>query len=278
MVSDSAALLADLRRIAAGGAHVAAPAASPPPAAEDAWYSRGLARGQLHEVYAGEAADAAAAIGFSVALALAAGALPLLWIRTEAAERQAGRMLAGGLAELGLSPAMLMLVVTPDEPAMLRTAADGARCKGLGAVLIESWGRAPGLDLTATRRLMLAAEGSGTTVLSVRLRAEPVPSAAGSRWRVSAAGSRAPTPAFLAADAPGWPAFEIECLRRRGGPAGARGRVEWNRDARCFVPPAPGAQGAGPAHGAAPLSGAGVPVAVDRAVAQRPAASVRRAG
>ncbi|MDP1027433.1 hypothetical protein Q5H91_09435 [Sphingomonas sp. KR1UV-12] len=259
------------RRIAAGGGGAPGAAA---PVAEGAWYGQGLTRGQLHEVYAGEAADAAAATGFSVALALAAAALPLLWIRTEAAERQAGRTLAGGLAELGLPPSALMLVVTADEPALLRTAADAARCAGVGTVLIESWGLAPGLDLTATRRLMLGAEASGVTVLSVRLGADPVPSAAASRWRVAAAGSTA-----LAADAPGGPAFEIECLRRRGGPAGWRGRVEWNRDARCFVPPE-GADTAGGVlpHDAAPLSGAGLPLAADRAAAQRPAAPVRRAG
>jgi len=277
-MSDSSALLADLRRIAAGGAARSRTEAGA--TAADGWLGRGLARGQLHEVYAGEAADAAAAIGFAVAQALAAGALPLLWIRTEAAEGRTGRMLAGGLADLGLSPDALMLVVTADEPALLRTAADAARCAGLGTVLIESWGRAPGLDLTATRRLMLGAEASGATVLSIRLDAEPVPSAAATRWRVAAAGST-----VMPADAPGWPAFEIECLRRRGAPAGACGRVEWNRDARCFVPPAPVDRAPadrpgtdGPAPRGAPLPGAGVPVAADRAVAQRPAAPVRRAG
>ncbi len=271
---DSAALLADLRRIAAGPGAGAGGMAAPVPVAEDAWLAQGLARGQLHEIYAGEAGDSAAATGFSVALALAAGALPLLWIRTEGAERQAGRMLAGGLAELGLSPAAVMLVVTADEPALLRTAADAARCPGLGTVLVETWGRAPGLDLTATRRLMLGAEASGVTVLSVRLGAAPVPSAAASRWCVAAAESTA-----LSAGAPGGPAFDIECLRRRGGPAGARGRVEWNRDARCFVPPIREGEDAPQRIGTvAPLSGAGLSLAVDRTVAQRPAAPVRRAG
>jgi protein ImuA len=210
-----------------------------------------------------------------VALALAASALPLLWIRTEGGESRAGRAMAGGLAELGLPPAALMLVVTADEAALLRTAADAARCPGLGSILVESWGAAPGLDLTATRRLMLGAERSGVTIFSVRLAATPVPSAAASRWRVAAALS-----APLAAGAPGGPAFEIECLRRRGGPAGQCERVEWNRDARCFVPGgAPSDRAGAPGSGdAAPLSGAGVSVAVDRAFAQRPAASVRRAG
>ncbi len=260
-------LLADLRRIAGGDKGVALGGALAGAAQED-WARHGLPAGQLHEIHAEEAADEAAAIGFAVATALAAEALPLLWIRT----RGTGRPLAGGLAEIGLPPDALLLVLAADSDALLRAAADAARCRGLGTVLIETRGRMPGLDLTATRRLVLAAEQARTTVLSVRLAAEPVPSAAATRWSVAAAGS---TP--LPANAPGRPAFLIECLRRRGGPAGARRLLEWNRDTRCFVPP-----DASPATGAEtrapPLSGAGLPLAADRAAAQRPAAPVRRAG
>ncbi|WP_245739266.1 hypothetical protein [Sphingomonas rubra] len=258
-MSDSPLSIAELRQLVAGGA---ATQADPRPA--DAWRRGGLARGQLHEIYAAEDADGPAAIGFAVAVALAAGALPVLWLRTEGHEAATGRLHATGLLELGLAPDALLLVVVPDEDAALRTAADAARCAGLGTLLVESRGRAPGLDLTATRRLMLAAEASGVTVLSVRVGAAVCPSAAATRWAVAACPSTA-----LAADAPGAPAFEIECLRRRGGPAGTRARVEWNRDDRCFDDPS---------SYQAPLAGAGVPLAVGGPAARRPAAPVRRAG
>lgn len=257
---ESPALIARLRQIAAPQAPVqgdARPLSS--------WLSEGMARAQLHELYAAEPGDAASGAGFGIALALAAGALPLVWIRTEASERQGGRLHAGGIAELGLAADRLVLAVVPDDAALLRAAADAARCKGLGTVLIESWGRAPGLDLTATRRLMLAAEASGVTVLSLRVGAEPTPSAAATRWGVAAVASAA-----LAANAPGLPAFDIELQRRRGGPPGARWRVEWNRDAQCFVPLARADRAA--------LPGAGLSVAAGRTVAQHPAAPVRRTG
>lgn len=257
-MNESHALLAQLRRVAAAGS--AAPAESRPP---DAWLVQGLAPAQLHEIVASEAVDGPTATGFALAVTLAARATPLLWIRTEAAERQGGRLHATGLLELGLDADALLLAVVADEATLLRTAADAARCAGLGTVLVESWGRAPGIDLTATRRLMLAAEASGVTVLSVRVGAEPVPSAAATRWAVTPALSTA-----LEAQAPGLPAFEVECLRRRGGPAGQRWRVEWNRDAKTFAPLAC----------SAPLSGAGFPLAVDRAAAQHPPAPVRRTG
>ena len=75
----------------------------------------------------------------------------------------------------------------PDAKALLEGAADAARCPGLGALIVECWGKCPALDLTASRRLALAAEQSGVTLLLLRLEAEPVPSAADTRWAVSAA-------------------------------------------------------------------------------------------
>src|SRR5204862_316546 len=52
-----------------------------------------------------------------------------------------------------------------------------------------------------------------------------------------ARGRVSPAPSFaLAADAPGPPAFDLELLRRRAGPAGRRWRVEWNRERRAFQP------------------------------------------
>ena len=192
---------------------------------------------------------------------LAAGAVPLLWLRTEAGERAQGRLHASGLADLGLAADSVLLVVVADESALLRAAADAARCGGLGMVLVESIGPMPGLDLTATRRLMLAAEASGVTLLSLRIDAEPVASAAATRWSVTAVPSTA-LDQGLGEGAPGLPAFDVECVRRRGGPAGQRWRVEWDRDAKSFRD--------------APLSGAGLSVAPDRTAARHPAASVRR--
>ena len=254
---ESPTLIDRLRRVAATGAPSQA---DPRPVA--AWLSEGLARGQLHDLYAADAADGTSAAGFAIALALMARALPVLWLRIEDVERDGGRLHATGLVELGLLADDLLLACVADETALLRAAADAARCSGLGTVMIESRGRAPGLDLTATRRLLLAAEGSGVTVFSLRIGAAPGASAAATRWGIAALPSTA-----LAAEAPGHPAFDIELLRRRGGPAGQRWRVEWNRDDTCFVPQA----------AAAPLSGARLPLAAGRAVARHPPASVRRA-
>lgn len=255
-MTESAALIDSLRLIAAVGMRVR------DDRPDDAWLREGLCRGHYHELYAVEAGDGASGAGFAIALALAANAMPLMWLRTEAGEREGGRLHGTGLAELGLSPAAIVLAVVADETALLRAAADAARCPGMGTVLVEAWGRAPGIDLTATRRLTLAAEASGVTIICLRVAAEPTLSAAATRWGVAADAS---TP--MAANAPGAPAFAVECLRRRGAPAGSRWRVEWNRDAKTFL-----------SRDAAPLSGAGLPLAGGGAAARHPPAPVRRAG
>ena len=277
-MNESLALIARLKRIATTGMPTQGDGR-----ADDAWLTQGMAKAQLHEIFA-TVDDSASGAGFAIASVLAAKAAPVMWLRTEASERQGGRLHATGLVEMGLDVTSLVLGLVEDEASLLRAAADAARCHGLGTLLIESWGRAPKIDLTATRRLMLAAEASGVTILSLRIGAEPVPSAAASRWQVAACRSRP-----LEADAPGKPAFDIELLRRRGGQAGLRWRVEWDRDTYIFnklaAETATGETADTPlsvvpigAGDSAALSGAGVSVAADRAAADDAAASVRRTG
>ena len=154
---------------------------------------------------------------------------PLLWLRQDGGVRAGGGLYGPGLADLGLDPARLIEIVAPDEAGLLRAAGDAVRCPPVAALLIEPWKAARGFDLTASRRLAVAAERSGVTVLLLRAEAEPVPSAAYSRWRVRSLASAA-----LEAGAPGHPVIEIELLRHRGGLAALRACLEWNRDEHVF--------------------------------------------
>ena len=218
-------------------------------AAIDAALGGGLALGRLHELFAAEAGDASAATGFAAMLAsFAACEGPVVWLR-EAEAVAAGRLHGPGLVELGLDPARLVLGVPRAPLDLLRAAADVLRCAPVGVAVIELWRQPRPLDLTASRRLAVAAETSGVTALLLRIDAASAPSAAQTRWRVAASPSAA-----LEADAPGLPALDLELMRQRGGPEGARWRVEWNRDTRSFVP-------------AAPLPGAMVPLAEHRSLA-----------
>ena len=208
------------------------------PGAVDLTLNGGLARGRLHEVYAGAADDGASASGFAAMLASrACGAQDaVFWLRHERGEKLGGGLQASGLLELGLDPGRILFVMAPDVDSLLRAAVDAVRCGGLGAVVIEGWGKMPKLDLTASRRMKLAAERSGVTTILLRIDGEPVASAAETRWSVTSAPSSA-----LEANAPGRPAFDIILLRRRAGPAGLTARLEWNRDELIFETPFGGA-------------------------------------
>jgi protein ImuA len=194
----------------------------------------GLRRAALHEIHASWA-DWPAAAGFGLALAQrAAPERPLLWARPDFLDGEAGRLNGIGLAEFGVDPALLSLVRGRDAQAVLRAGVEAARCKSLGAALIEVSEAPQALNLTATLRLARAAEKSGVTLFLLRVgledsRTGPPPSAAVSRWRACACPSRA-----LAANAPGAPGFYITLLRHRSGATERSWRLEWLRDQNLF--------------------------------------------
>lgn len=192
----------------------------------------GLATGRCHEFFASDALDATSAAAFAALIALRTpGKAPLIWLRTTDAGKRTGHIYAPGIAELGGDPDQLLLVETADPKMLLACANDAIRCAGSAAVIVESWGKLPLLDLTAGRRLALGARNAGTTLLMLRLNASPTPSVAETRWNVAAAPSQA-----LEANAPGAPAFDLELLRWRGGSAPARWRLDWNHDEKAFGP------------------------------------------
>lgn len=204
----------------------------------------------LHEFYAAAEADGAALCAF--ALLMSADHPFRVWVRHQAQNRAVGGPHPSGLAELGLNPAQVLLVQGREVSCVLQAALEGARMGGV--VVVELWGEAKAYDLTASRRLYLAAKASGARLLLARIGATPTPSAGQTRWQVRAMPSRA-----LAAKAPGAPALELTLLRARNGQEGLRYCLEWDRDARQFIPSfIPINSDA--TSGAATLSGALVPV------------------
>jgi protein ImuA len=166
----------------------------------DACLHGGLLKGALHEVFPAVAGDEAAAAGFVAALgARAAKSKRILWLRPDFAALEHGEISAPGLVELGLDPGRFLLLRAPDATAVLRAGFDALSCTALGALVIEIPGTPRILDLSASRRLVLAAAQSGVTTFLLRLDAQAEPSAAETRWLVRAApstASRSPSPAF----------------------------------------------------------------------------------
>jgi len=182
----------------------------------------GLPTACLHEVSAGAAADGAVA-GFAAyllaRLSAAAGRRQsaVLWCA-------AGDGLYGpGLAAYGLDTHRLILVRGRRQADLLWALEEALRSGALAAVL----GEVEEADLTATRRLQLAAEAGRTTALLLRPPGgKPAPSAAVTAWRIAAAPSgAAPWGAGL-----GRERWRLELVRCRGG-LPRQWLVEWNDEA-----------------------------------------------
>lgn len=122
----------------------------------------------------------------------------------------------------------MILVRAERWPDALWAMEEALRCPAVtGAVLALAWeaNRQAGddrLDLTATRRLQLAAETSGSLGLLLRPdTADPAPTAAVTRWRVG------PLPTAQAGTGLDDPRWQLELLRARGGKPGGPWAVTW---------------------------------------------------
>jgi protein ImuA len=205
MTPPDRALIERLRSLIARGeeARPSGPAIPLAPPIDAALPGGGLARGAIHELLT---ADPGAATAFA-ALILARAGTPTVWIEPTPDPYPAG------LAPFGLDPATL-IVVRADGTDALWAAEEALRAPAIAGVLASL----PRLDLATGRRLHLAAEAGGTLGLILRPDTpNPPPTAARTRWRISAL----PTPG--PAHRLGPPHWRLELLRARGAPPGT-----WN--------------------------------------------------
>lgn len=171
-----------------------------------------------------------AVTGFAAALAGKAQsvrAAPVVWIAPRLSYRES--LYGPGLLEFGLDPADLIAVRIPAGSEFAATALwameEALRAPAVGLVCAEI----EEMNLTASRRLQLAAEaGNG---LGLLLRRAPrgaalPPTASVSRWRVS---SLPGSPADEHERLPGRPRWKAELLRARGGRP-KTWNLEWRDD------------------------------------------------
>jgi len=170
----------------------------------------GLALGALHEVAGGGngAVDGAAAALFAAGIAARTRG-QVLWCVTRK------DLFAPALAQAGLSPDRVIYVEASDEKSVLACFEEGLRHGGLGAVVAE----VARLSMTASRRLQLAAEGSGSIGIAIRRWRRQTeaadfgqPTASVTRWRVSVLSS---TP--LPVPGVGRARWQVELIRCRAG-------------------------------------------------------------
>jgi protein ImuA len=206
------------------------------PALDDALQG-GLSYGALHELAPASELQLGAAFGFGLAIAARAadgraGGREVLCIATDYAALEAGTPYGPGLDRLGLAMDRLILLRVAHPRDALWAFEEALKCPALAAVLAELPEAGSAADLTATRRLSLAAQAGGGLGLLLRHRLSPLSSAAMTRWQVAAALSRPDRFGGL-----GGTSFDLSLQRNRRGRCG-RWITGWNHDERTFVPQA----------------------------------------
>lgn len=195
----------------------------------------GLALGALHEVAGGGngTIDGAAATLFAAGIAARTKG-KVLWCITRP------DLFAPALAQVGLNPDRVIYLEAGDDKTVLACVEEGLRHGGLGAVVAEI----ARLSMTASRRLQLAAEGTGTVGLALRRwrrQADTVdfgqPTAATTRWRISTQPS---TP--LPVPGVGHHRWLVELIRSRAGES-ADFELEACDDKGCLAVPSDLAHG-----------------------------------
>jgi protein ImuA len=169
----------------------------------------------LEEVCVEGASGVAAGLGFLLSAAgegICRGGLmvaaPRVWLR------ERGRLLAGGLARLGLGDRTVLMTATTTEIEALWALEEGLRSGAMGLAV----GAVEAASLLSTRRLDLAARAAGATVVLIKTRPARDLSAARRRWRVTPHPS-APHP--FDPKASGAPRWRVTLERSRDGASGA---------------------------------------------------------
>jgi protein ImuA len=197
----------------------------------------GLACGALHELAPAAPMQLGATSGFGLAVAARASGdrRQVLWIATDYAAGEGGGPYGPGLDLFGLAAARLLVLRVSKPVDVLWAMEEALRCRALACVVAEMTGEGEAADLTATRRLALAArEGvsarnSGLGLL-IRHRTTAMPSAAATRWEIAAALSQPDAYGGI-----GRARFDLSLRKNRRGPSG-RWIIEWNHHERAFQP------------------------------------------
>jgi protein ImuA len=178
----------------------------------DAALKGGLALARLHELAPASPIHGGAATGFALALAALAGA-PLVWVQQELASLELGAPYGLGCELYGLNSSQLLVVRAGDPKDALFAMEEALKARVTVIGELGEDGRAA--DLTATRRLSLAAQKGGGLALLLRHRTSSNSSAAETRWEIGAAAGEGDRFGGL-----GRPAFALSLLKNRRGPCG----------------------------------------------------------
>jgi protein ImuA len=195
--------------------------------AVDAALGGGLPCAALHELSAAPVHLGAAA-GFALALAARSPgkAKQTLWIATDFCMLETGALYGPGLDLIGLDTERLLVARVARPVDALFAMEEALKCRALSTVVAEL---NHDVDLTATRRLTLAAREGGALGILLRHKPSDAPSAAFTRWQVAGAPS---VPDEFGGLGP--TAFRLSLTRNRRGPCGTW-TLTWDHHERVFA-------------------------------------------
>lgn len=189
------------------------------PALDHALSRGGLPRCGLHHVLGPDTDAAASGFAFALAARLAGNDRRILHVCLRGRHQTAGLPYGPGLVRLGIDPDRLILALAARRIDLLWTMEESLRSGAVAVVM----GEGVTTDLTASRRLQLAAEAGNAAALL--LSAETHASVALTRWRIAAAPS---------ADGPYRPRWRVRLDRCRGGAPG-EWMVDWDDETHRFA-------------------------------------------
>ncbi len=197
----------------------------------------GLSRGTVHEILPRTVQDLGAAAGFAFGLATRAQekSAHVLYIQHDFTSAETGRPYLPGLKLSGFDTSALIYLHVPRAEDVLWAMNEALKCRGFSSVIAEFPAHTRVLDLTCTRRLVLAAQEGLGFGLILRHAAAIEPNAATTRWLVSSKPSR--TNPFGGV---GSAHMHLDLVKNRFGSSG-QWNVEWHAHDRKFETLAPAA-------------------------------------
>jgi protein ImuA len=192
----------------------------------------GVALKELHELAPENPLHSGAALGFALALAALAPSRqgPVVFVQQDFAALETGALYGLGCDLFGLDSSRLLVVRTASPRDALWAMEEALKTRGLAAVIGELAQSGEAADLTATRRLSLAAQKGEALALLLRQRPFPQPSAAATRWQVAAAPGFADGFGGL-----GRTAFRASLTKNRRGSCGSW-VLQWDHHGKHFLP------------------------------------------
>ena len=186
--------------------------------------------GELHELVSASMFHSGATTGFALALCSLAPQGSVIFVQRDFAALETGSLYGLGCDAFGISCARLLVVRTSTSREALWAMEEALKTRGVAAVIGETAEDGKSFDLTATRRLSLAAQKGGGLALLLRRNVFGQISSAATRWQVAAARGAGAGFGGL-----GRTAFTVSLIKNRRGPCGAW-VLQWDSHAERFLP------------------------------------------